>query len=122
MIKLGGEIGAFNTVALIFLTAIIGLYFARIQGIQTLKAGIRSLYENKNPFYEIISGASIAIAALLLIVPGFLTDFIGFLLLIPLTRKIFLKLTIKDNSQRNFKKGNNTLEGEIVDNKKKDET
>ncbi len=89
MIKLGGEIGAFNTVALIFLTAIIGLYFARIQGIQTLKAGIRSLYENKNPFYEIISGASIAIAALLLIVPGFLTDFIGFLLLIPLTRRFF---------------------------------
>jgi len=87
-----------------------------------IKSGIRSLYENKNPFYEIISGASIAIAALLLIVPGFLTDFIGFLLLIPLTRKIFLKLTIKDNSQRNFKKGNNTLEGEIVDNKKKDET
>ena len=118
MIKLGGEIGAFNTVALIFLTAIIGSYFARIQGIQTLKAGIRSLYENKNPFYEIISGASIAIAALLLIVPGFLTDFIGFLLLIPFTRKILFSLTLKNKERKKDKSQKHTIDGEIVENNK----
>ena len=81
MIKIGGEIGALNTIALIFLTAIIGLYYAKMQGIQTLRSGIFNLYQNKAPIYEIMSGASIAIGALLLIVPGFFTDTIGFLLL-----------------------------------------
>ena len=87
MIKMGGIIGALNTVALIFLTAIIGIYYARIQGIKTLKSGVTNLYQNKAPIYEIMSGASIAIAALLLIFPGFLTDIVGFLLLIPFSRK-----------------------------------
>ena len=95
MIKVGGQVGALNTVALIFLTAIIGLYFAKHQGLQTLKSGMVNLYQNKMPIYEMMSGASIAIAAFLLIVPGFFTDFIGFLLLIPFTRKILFNLTLK---------------------------
>ena len=80
MIKIGGQIGAINTIALIFLTAIIGIFFARIQGVLTLKSGLKNLYQNKIPIYELLSGASIALAALLLIVPGFLTDLIGFLI------------------------------------------
>ena len=118
MIKIGAEIGALNTITLIFLTAIIGVYYARIQGIQTLKSGITNLYQNKVPINEIISGASIAFAALLLIVPGFLTDLIGFVLLVPFTRKIFLKIIIKNKSTSIYK--NKTIEGEIV-NKDKDE-
>ena len=94
LIKIGGKIGALNTVALIFLTAVIGIYFAKLQGIRTLKSGMINLYQNKMPVYEIMSGASIAIAALLLIIPGFFTDLIGFLLLIPFTRKIFFKLAL----------------------------
>ena len=77
MIKIGAALGALNAVALIFLTAIIGIYYARVQGLQTLRSGLKNLYQNKSPVYEIISGASIAFAALLLIVPGFLTDIIG---------------------------------------------
>ena len=77
MIKIGGQIGALNTISLIFLTAIIGIYYARIQGIQTLKSGIANMYQNKAPIYELISGASIACAALLLIIPGFVTDSVG---------------------------------------------
>ena len=80
MIKIGSKIGALNTVALIFLTAIIGVYFARLQGIQTLKSGMINLYQNKTPIYEIMSGASIALAALLLIIPGFFTDFWVFII------------------------------------------
>jgi len=121
MIKIGAEIGALNTVAIIFLTAIIGIYYARIQGIQTLRSGIINLYQNKVPIYELISGASIAIAALLLIVPGFFTDLIGFLLLIPVTRNFILKSVFKNSTSINkAKKNNNTIDGEIV-NKEKDE-
>ena len=80
MIKIGGKIGALNTVSLIFLTAIIGLYFAKLEGIKTMRSGVMNLYQNKIPIYEMISGASIAIAALFLIIPGFFTDTIGFLL------------------------------------------
>ena len=121
MIKIGGEIGALNTVALIFLTAITGIYYARLQGIQTLRSGIINLYQNKAPFYELLSGASIAFAALLLIVPGFFTDFIGFLILIPFTRKILFKLILKNKIEEKSKsKQNNTIDGEIV-NKDKDE-
>ena len=121
MIKIGTEIGALNTVAVIFLTAIIGIYYARIQGIQTLRSGIINLYQNKVPIYELISGASIAIAALLLIVPGFFTDLIGFLLLIPVTRNFILKSVFKNSASINkLKKNNDTIDGEIV-NKDKDE-
>ena len=91
MIKIGGKIGALNTVALIFLTAIIGIYFAKLEGIKTIRAGAINLYQNKVPIYEIISGAALAFAALLLIIPGFLTDIIGFLLIIPITRNFFIK-------------------------------
>ena len=120
LIIIGGQVGALNTVALIFLTAIIGIYFAKLQGIQTLKSGMVNLYQNKMPVYEMMSGASIAIAALLLIVPGFLTDLIGFLLLIPFTRKIFFKLAFKNKPMTDIKKQNDTIDGEIIDNKKDD--
>ncbi len=120
LIKIGGQLGALNTVALIFLTAIVGIYFAKIQGIQTLKSGMVNLYQNRMPVYEIMSGASIAIAALLLIIPGFFTDFLGFLLLVPFTRKLLFKLALNKNSQKEHEDQNKTLEGEIVDNKKDD--
>ena len=117
-IKIGGQVGALNTVALIFLTAIIGVYFAKLQGIQTLKSGMVNLYQNKMPIYEIMSGASIAIAALLLIIPGFFTDLIGFLLLIPFTRRIIFSLVLKNKSQTVVKREDGTIDGEIVDHKK----
>ena len=121
MIKIGGKIGAFNTIALVFFTAILGIYYARIQGVQTLKSGLTNLYQNKTPIYELISGASIAFASILLIIPGFFTDFIGFALLIPFTRNIFLKIALKDKKfEKKTDKINETIEGEIV-NKNKDE-
>ena len=120
LIKIGGKVGALNTVALIFLTAIIGLYFAKLQGIQTIKSGMVNLYQNKMPVYEMMSGASIAIAALLLIIPGFFTDLIGFLLLIPITRKILFKLTFKNKPMTGSKKKDDAIDGEIIENKKDD--
>ena len=120
LIKIGGQVGALNTVALIFLTAIIGIYFAKLQGIKTLKSGMVNLYQNKIPVYEMMSGASIAIAALLLITPGFFTDSIGFLLLIPFTRRIFYKLAFKNKPMTDVKKENDTIDGEVIDNKKDD--
>ncbi len=118
LIKIGGQIGALSTVALIFLTAIIGIYFAKIQGIQTLRSGVINMYQNKLPIYEMMSGASIAVAALLLIIPGFFTDFIGFLLLIPLTRNFLFTLFYKRKSEQ--REQGKTIDGEIVD-KKEDE-
>ena len=120
LIKIGGQVGALNTLALIFLTAIIGIYFAKLQGIKTLKSGMVNLYQNKIPVYEMMSGASIAIAALLLITPGFFTDSIGFLLLIPFTRRIFFKLAFKNKPMTDIKKENDTIDGEVIDNKKDD--
>ena len=121
MIKIGGKIGALNTIALIFLTAIIGIYFARIQGLQTLRSGIISLYQNKTPIYEMLSGASIAFAAILLIIPGFFTDLLGFLLLIPFTRNfIFKKIFIQKKQASSVKKNEKIIDGEIID-KHKDE-
>ena len=121
MIKIGGEIGALSTIALIFLTAIIGVYYARIQGIKTLRSAIINCYKNKVPIYELISGASIAFAALLLIIPGFFTDFLGFLLLIPLSRNFLFKFFFKSSTPIK-KKGqkNDTIDGEIIS-KDKDE-
>ena len=118
LIKVGSQVGALNTMALIFLTAIIGLYFAKHQGLQTLKSGMVNLYQNKIPIYEIMSGASIAIAAFLLIVPGFFTDFIGFLLLVPFTRKILFNLTLRKKTKNDNKSQNKTIDGEIVENNK----
>ena len=120
MIKIGGEIGALNTLALVFLTAIIGIYYARIQGIETLRSGLKNLYNNKLPIYELISGASIAFASILLIIPGFFTDVIGFLLLIPLSRKMIIKLLISKGKIEEKVRKNKTIDGEII-NKDKDE-
>jgi UPF0716 protein FxsA len=117
MIKIGGKIGALNTVSLIFLTAIVGVYFAKMQGIRTIRSGIKNLYKNEMPIYEIVSGASIAAAALLLIVPGFFTDVIGFLLLIPLTRKILISFYVKKKKVK-INHNDKTLYGEIVGDKK----
>ena len=117
-IKVGGQVGALNTVALIFLTAIIGLYFAKHQGMQTLKSGMINLYQNKIPIYEMMSGASIALAALLLIVPGFFTDFMGFLLLVPITRNILFKLALRKKIKNEDKSQNKTIDGEIIENNK----
>ena len=119
MIKVGSSVGAFNTIALIFLTAIIGIYFAKLQGIRTLKSGMINLYQNKLPLYEILSGASIAVSALLLIFPGFITDFLGFLLLIPFARKIIFNITFKKKREVNIRDKKNTIDGEVID--KKDE-
>ncbi len=120
LIKIGGQLGALNTVALIFLTAIIGIYFAKHQGIRTLRSGMVNLYQNKMPVYEIMSGASIAVAAILLIIPGFFTDTIGFLLLIPFTRKIFFSVVFKSKTRPEIKKNDKTIDGEIIDHKEDD--
>jgi UPF0716 protein FxsA len=119
MIKMGAKIGALNTIALIFLTAIIGVYFARLQGLQTLKSGMISLYQNKMPVYELLSGASIGVAALLLIIPGFFTDFIGLLFLIPFTRKIIFSIALRNKKEVNKNNKDEAIDGEIVD--KRDE-
>ena len=92
MIKVGSVIGAFNTIFLIFFTAVIGIYFAKLEGLNVIRSGFGQLVKNEIPIYEIISGAALAFAALLLIIPGFLTDLIGFLLIVPVTRKIFIKI------------------------------
>ena len=121
MIKIGSKIGALSTLALIFLTAFLGVFFARVQGIQTLKSGLVNLYQNKAPVYELISGTSIAFAAVLLIIPGFLTDLIGFILLIPFTRKILFKIILKNKTEIDKQKEKiETIDGEIVK-KEKDE-
>ena len=111
MIKVGGYIGAFNTILLIFFTAITGVYFAKVAGLNTLKSGINQLVKNEIPIYEIISGAALAFAALLLIIPGFLTDIVGFLLIIPITRKFFIKSI--SSRLRTKKSEDNIIEGTI---------
>ncbi len=119
-IKIGGQIGAFNTISLIFITALIGIVYARQQGINTLKSGFSQLIENQTPVFEIMSGAAIAFAALLLIVPGFLTDIIGFILLIPITRKfLFNKFSTKFKNETKIKKP--YIEGEFEDLEEDDE-
>ena len=112
LIKVGGVIGAFNTILLIFFTAITGVYFARLAGLNAIRSGFSQLLKNEIPMYEIISGAALAFAALLLITPGFLTDLIGFLLIIPVTRKFFIKLI---SSKLKTKKVNdeNIIEGSV---------
>ena len=119
-IEIGGQIGAFNTISLIFITAIIGVIYARYEGLNTLRSGFSQLIKNEAPIYEIISGAAIAFAALLLIVPGFATDLFGFLLIFPLTRKlIFGKIINKFKNETKNKKP--YIEGEFEDIKEDDE-
>ena len=113
-IKIGNQIGAFNTISLIFITAIIGVVYARYEGLNTLRSGFSQLIKNELPAYEIISGAAIAFAALLLIIPGFATDLIGFLIIFPLTRKLFFgKFLKKFKKETTIKKP--YIEGEFED-------
>ena len=110
-IKVGSQIGAFNTISLIIITAVIGLYYAKYEGLNTLRSAVSQLVKNEIPINEIISGAALAVAALLMILPGFLTDVIGLIIIFPWTRKILLKkITIKkNNNNKNF------IEGEYED-------
>ena len=113
-IKIGSQIGAITTILLIFSTAIIGVYYAKFEGLNTLKSGFAQLSKNKTPAYEMISGAAIALAALLLIVPGFATDILGFMLIFPISRKFLIsKLPIK--FQKNEVRKNNFIDGEFED-------
>jgi len=116
MIKVGGAIGAFNTILLIFFTAITGVYFAKLEGLNAIRSGFTQIVKNEIPFYEIISGAALAFAALLLILPGFLTDLIGFLLIIPITRKFFIR-SISSNFQKKSRRDTeDVIEGTIEEN------
>ena len=111
MIKVGGVIGALNTILLIFFTAVPGVYFAKLAGLKTLQSGLSQIVKKEMPIYEIISGAALAFAALLLIIPGFLTDIVGFLLIIPITRKFFIKsVSLKFKKKENEE---NIIEGSI---------
>ena len=113
-IKIGSEIGAFTTIFLIFATAVIGVYYAKYEGLNTLRSGFQQLSKNQTPAYEVISGATIAFAALLLIIPGFVTDVIGFLLIFPITRKLlFGKILNKSKNKENLKK--DYIEGDFED-------
>ena len=115
-IKIGSQIGAFNTISLIIITAVVGLYYAKYEGLNTLRSAVGQLVKNEIPIYEIISGAALAFAALLMILPGFLTDVIGLIIIFPWTRNIFLKkITIKKrNNNKNFIEG----DYEDIDDKK----
>tara|TARA_B100000214_G_C23651676_1_gene483228 strand:+ start:42 stop:464 length:423 start_codon:yes stop_codon:yes gene_type:complete len=112
-IKIGSQIGAFNTISLIFITAVVGIIYARYEGLNTLKSGISQIIKNELPSYEIISGAAIAFAALLLIIPGFATDLFGFILIFPLTRRILLKKLSKNINTK--KENENFIDGEYED-------
>ena len=121
-IKVGSEIGALNTILLILMTAVVGIWYARYEGFNTLRSGMSQLVKNELPLYEIVSGAAIAFAALLLILPGFATDIIGILLVFPVTRKIILSKYSKKNSSKNKSniKEKNYIEGEYEDIEDKD--
>ena len=113
-IKIGSQIGAFTTISLIFVTAIIGVYYVRYEGLNTLKSGVTQLYKNQMPLFELMSGAALAVAALLLILPGFATDLLGFLIIFPLTRKIFFQLLSKKTKSGMHIK-DDLIEGEYED-------
>ena len=118
MIQIGQQIGAFNTILIIFFTATVGIYYAKNEGINTIKSGMTSLYKNQIPIYEMLSGASIAIAAVLLILPGFISDVIGFMLLVPFTRKIIINFWLKNKYQTRVKKNEEILDADIVEDEK----
>ena len=115
-IKVGGMIGAFNTIFLIFFTAITGVYFARLAGLNAIRSGFNQLIKNEIPIYEIISGAALAFAALLLILPGFLTDLIGFLLIIPITRKFFISSISFKLKNKKINNSEDIIEGSVDEN------
>ena len=113
-IKIGSQIGAFTTISLIFLTAIIGVFYARYEGLNTLKSGVSQLYKNQMPLFELMSGAALAVAAFLLIIPGFATDILGFLIIFPFTRKIIFNLFAgKTKNELDVK--DDLIEGEYED-------
>ena len=115
LIKIGSQIGAITTIFLIFSTAVVGIYYAKYEGLNTLKSGFLQLSKNESPTYEVISGAAIAFAALLLIIPGFMTDVIGFLLIFPISRKfIFSKFSQKYKYKENLKK-KDYIDGDFED-------
>ena len=116
LIKVGGMIGAFNTIFLIFFTAITGVYFARLAGLNAIRSGFNQLIKNEIPIYEIISGAALAFAALLLILPGFLTDLIGFLLIIPITRKFFISSISFKLKNKKINNSKDIIEGSVDEN------
>ena len=113
-IKIGSQIGAFNTILLIFITAIIGIYYAKYEGLNTIRSEFLQIVKNQTPAYEIISGAAIAFAAILLMLPGFATDFLGFLLIFPITRKLIFG-NFSNKFKRQNKKKNNFIDGEFED-------
>tara|TARA_Y100000591_G_C21363253_1_gene465148 strand:- start:139 stop:555 length:417 start_codon:yes stop_codon:yes gene_type:complete len=113
-IQIGAKIGAFSTISLIFITAFVGVLYARYEGFNTLRSGISQLYKNQTPIYEMLSGAALAFAAILLILPGFATDLIGMLLIFPLTRKLILKKFNSKYNKKNYEK-ENFIEGESED-------
>ena len=113
-IKIGSQIGVFNTILLIFITAFIGIYYAKYEGLNTIRSGFTQIIKNQTPAYEIISGAAIAFAAILLILPGFATDFLGFLLIFPISRKIIFGNFSKKFKKEEHKK-NNFIDGEFED-------
>ena len=119
-IKIGSQIGALTTITLIFITALLGIMYARYEGLNTIKSGFTQLIKNELPAYEIISGAAITFAALLLIIPGFATDIIGFLIIFPLTRKIIFK-NLSSKFQMKKKVDENIIDGEYEDIEKKDD-
>ena len=116
MIKVGGIIGALNTILLIFFTAITGIYFTKMAGLSTLRSGFNQLIKNEIPVYEIISGAALAFAAFLLILPGFLTDIVGFLLIIPPTRRILISSISSKFKKKDNIKNENIIEGNVEEN------
>ena len=121
-IKIGSQIGAFNTIFLIFITAIVGVYYAKYEGLNTIKSGFTQMVKKEVPAYEIISGAAIAFAAILLIIPGFATDFLGLFLIFPPTRKlIFKNLSSKLEKNKNKNKNTNFIDGEFEDIKDNDD-
>ena len=113
-IKIGSQIGAFNTILLIFITAIVGIYYAKYEGLNTIRSGFMQMFKNELPAYEIISGAAIAFAAILLIIPGFATDLLGFLLIFPITRKLIFGNLSNKLKKKEVKK-NNFIDGEYED-------
>jgi len=113
-IKIGSQIGAITTIVFIFITAVVGVYYAKYEGLNTLKSGFLQLSKNEAPTYEIISGAAIAFAALLLIIPGFATDIFGFLIIFPITRKFLIK-KFTNKLKNKEKKNNNFIDGEFED-------
>ena len=113
-IKIGSQIGAFSTIFLVFFTAVVGVYYARYEGINTLRSGMMQIIKNQIPAHELISGAALAFAAILLIIPGFATDLIGFLLIIPITRKLILGRFNTKFKDKETKK-NDFIEGEFED-------